>query len=55
MRKLLLMSVFFATIVIPMRYARDKNAHRSLVRTIRSSLLFYIVYWLALMVVYDRL
>jgi hypothetical protein len=55
MKKLLLMSMLFATIGIPAIAARDRNAHRGLRKTLLHSTVFYVMYWLMLLLVYLRL
>jgi hypothetical protein len=55
MKKLLLMSVLFATIGIPAVAAKDPNARRGLGKTVLYSVAFYVAYWLALMFVVGRL
>lgn len=55
MKKLILLSVLFATIGIPAWAARDPNAQRGLRKTIVYSVAFYVAYWLALLLVVNRL
>lgn len=55
MQKLLLMSVLFATVAIPIRAASDANARRGLRKAIVYMALFDVMYLLALRVIYPRL
>jgi hypothetical protein len=55
MKKLVLMSILFATIWIPAVAAKDPNARRGMHRTLLYSVAFYVAYWLALMFVVSRL
>jgi hypothetical protein len=55
MRKVLLMSMLFLTIGIPVVAARDRNAHRGLRKTLWYTVAFYLTYWLMLLFVYAHL
>jgi hypothetical protein len=55
MAKLLLMSVMFATAIIPAVAAADPLPKRGLARAIRRMLLFNLLYALAVIFVYPRI
>lgn len=55
MKKLILLSLLFATIGIPARAAKGRSAQRGLRETILYTAIFYVVYWLALLLVVNRL
>jgi hypothetical protein len=50
-KKLLLMSILFATIGIPTMTAKDAIPQRGLRKTLLYSAAFYVVYWFVLMFV----
>jgi uncharacterized membrane protein (DUF485 family) len=54
-RKLLLLSILFATFAVPMRAARDASAVRGLRRTVVGLALFVAAYVFALVYVFPRL
>jgi hypothetical protein len=54
-RKLILMSVLFAMIVLPMRAAGDPSPSRGLRRTLVGIAAFNVLYWFALLFVVPRL
>jgi len=51
----LIMSVLFATVLIPLWAARERNARRGYKRTILGLCVFNALYLVALLVVYRRL
>ncbi len=55
MAKLVLMSVLFATAIIPIITARDSGPKRGLTRAVRGILLFNIIYLLAVTLLYPRI
>jgi hypothetical protein len=55
MRKLLLISILVATIVIPMRAAAERNPRRALGKALAYTIAFNVVYWLLLLFLYPRL
>jgi hypothetical protein len=55
MKKIILLSLLFVTIAVPARMARDVNPQRGLRMTLRFMTIFYVVYWLALLLVINRL
>lgn len=55
MAKLLLMSVVFATAIIPALAAADQLPRRGLARAIRGVLIFNVVYLLAVIIIYPRI
>jgi len=55
MAKLLLMSVLFATAIVPSLNARDPRPKRGLMRTVRSMLVFYVFYLLGVIFIYPRI
>ena len=54
MRKLILISILFATVVIPVRAARGRSARRGLSKALLSMLVFYVFYLLAVVFVYPH-
>ena len=55
MQKLLVMSVLFALVAIPVFYANGASAQRSLARAATGILVFNFLYMVALRIVYARL
>jgi hypothetical protein len=55
MKKLILLSMIFALIIIPARAARAKNAREGLKRVLVQTALFEVVYLLLLLYVWPRL
>ncbi len=55
MAKLLLLSVIFATILLPARAAREKNAKRGFRKTVISLAVFNLLWILGLVFLYGRL
>lgn len=55
LRKLLLVSILFANVAIPIWAARERNPGRGLKKVIVSMLLFDLVYLAALVAIYPRL
>jgi hypothetical protein len=54
MRKLILISIVFASAVIPIWAARERSARRGLRKAIFAMLAFYVFYLFALVFVYPR-
>jgi hypothetical protein len=54
MRKLILLSLLFASVMIPIRAARERNARRGLRKAIFATLVFEVFYLLAIVLVYPR-
>ena len=48
MRKLILISILFATVVIPLRAARERSARRGLEKALFALLVFDVFYLLAI-------
>lgn len=55
MRKLILISIVIATVVIPVRAARERSARRGLTRAIVAMLMFDVLYLLAVVFLYPRM
>lgn len=55
MKKLLLMSVLFATIGIPAIAAKDPSPRRGLRKAVLYTIAFNVFYWLSLLFVVNRL
>jgi hypothetical protein len=55
LRKLLLVSILFANVAIPIWAARERSSRQGLKKLIVSMLLFDLVYVAALVVLYPRL
>ena len=55
MQKLVLMSVIFASIIIPARAARLKNPHEGLKKAIKQIAIFNLIYLFMLVFVVGRL
>ncbi len=55
LRTLLLVSILFANVAIPIWAARDRRPRRGLKKVIVSMLLFDLAYLVALLVLYPRL
>lgn len=54
MRKLILISILFASVLIPIRAARARNARRGLRKALFAMLAFEVFYLLAIALVYPR-
>ena len=54
MSKLFLLSIVLATIVIPARAARAKNARKGFRNAVIQMALFNVFYWFVLMFIYGR-
>jgi nitrate reductase NapE component len=54
MRKLIIISILFATVVIPIRAARERSARRGLEKALFAMLVFDVFYLLAVVLVYPR-
>jgi hypothetical protein len=54
-KKLILLSLLFATLVLPGRASKDPIPQRGLQRALRQMAVFYVVYWLALLLIINRL
>lgn len=54
MRKLILISIIVATVVIPLRAARARSARRGLEQALVAMLVFDVFYLLAVMFLYPR-
>ncbi len=54
-KKIVLISILLATILIPTRAANDPNPRQALKKALLYSVLFNVVYWLLLLFVYPRL
>lgn len=55
MQKFTLLSILFATVIIPMRAASDRSARSGLRRTILWMAAFNVAYLIAIVYVYPRL
>ena len=55
MKKLILMSVLFATVAIPAIAAKDPSPRRGLRKAVLYSIAFNVFYWLCLLFVVNRL
>jgi lipopolysaccharide export LptBFGC system permease protein LptF len=55
MAKLLLMSVLFATTIVPILAARDPRPKRGLTRAVRGILIFNVFYLLGVIFIYPRI
>jgi hypothetical protein len=55
LKKLILLSLLFVTVGLPAWTAKDQNAQRGLRRTLLYMAIFYVAYWLALLLVINRL
>jgi hypothetical protein len=55
MAKMVLMSVLFATAIVPTLAARDPLPKRGLMRAVRGMLVFYVFYLFGVAVVYPRI
>ena len=55
MQKLILVSILFAAVAIPIWSARDRNALRGLKKALFAMLVFDVLYVLAVMFLYPRL
>jgi hypothetical protein len=54
MRKLILISILFASAVIPLRASRQRNARRGLRKALVDMLAFYVFYLLTVVLVYPH-
>lgn len=54
MRKLILISIVFASAAIPLRAARARSARRGLRKAILGMLVFYVIYLVAIVFVYPH-
>ena len=55
MQKLILVSILFANVAIPLWAARERNARRGLKKALFAMFVFDVVYMLAVMFIYPRL
>jgi hypothetical protein len=55
MQKVILISILFANVVIPLLAARERSAKRGLKKTLVYMVAFNVIYLLALMFIYPRL
>lgn len=55
MKKIVLMSILFATIAIPVRASNEPNARLALKKSLLYAFVFNVIYWLLLLFVYPRL
>jgi len=55
MQKLLLISILFANVAIPIWGARDRSARRGLKKALLAMMVFDVAYLVGLLVVYPRL
>lgn len=55
MQKVILVSILFANVVIPIRAARDRSARRGLRKALAGMLLFEVAYLVAVLFIYPRL
>jgi hypothetical protein len=55
MQKLILVSILFAAVTIPVWASRDRNARRGLRKALFAMLVFDVLYVLAVMFLYPRL